>query len=86
MINPDCDNSRSGFGALHVLRSDPTYATALAETDGVAFTLHTRDLNRLIDLDPAIAKEIVYSLSMEVLRMTRVRYVVRLCSHVCLLT
>lgn len=27
------------FGALHVLREEPTYATALTETDGVAFTL-----------------------------------------------
>ncbi len=74
-INPDCENSRAGFGALHVLRSDPTYATALATTDGVAFTLDTRDFNNIIDSDPSIAKEIIYSLSMEVLRMTRVRYV-----------
>lgn len=27
------------FGALHVLREEPTYATALTETDGVAYTL-----------------------------------------------
>lgn len=27
------------FGALHVLRKEPTYATALTETDGVAYTL-----------------------------------------------
>ncbi len=74
-INPHCENSRSGFGALHVLRSDPTYCTALAETDGVAFTLHTKDLNNLIDHDPSVAKEMVYSLSNEVLRMIRVRCV-----------
>ena len=32
-----CD--RGMFGALHVLREEPTYATALTETDGVAYTL-----------------------------------------------
>lgn len=31
--------NRGMFGALHVLREEPTYATALTETDGVAFTL-----------------------------------------------
>lgn len=30
---------RGMFGALHVLREEPTYATALTETDGVAYTL-----------------------------------------------
>lgn len=30
---------RGMFGALHVLRQEPTYATALTETDGVAYTL-----------------------------------------------
>ena len=43
------------FGALHVLREEPTYATALTETDGVAYTL-VRDLLslRAIPLPPTM--------------------------------
>jgi hypothetical protein len=35
------------FGALHVLRAEPTYATALTETDGVAYTLESKELNKV---------------------------------------
>ncbi|CAM9413534.1 unnamed protein product [Scytosiphon promiscuus] len=67
------ENHRGMFGALHVLREEPTYATALTETDGVAFTLDSESLNKLIDADPLIAKEMVYSLSKEVFRMSKLR-------------
>ena len=33
------------FGDLHVLRAEPTYATAVTETDGVAYTLESSVLN-----------------------------------------
>lgn len=42
------DAHRGMFGALHVLRAEPTYATALAETDGVAYTLESSELNKLL--------------------------------------
>jgi hypothetical protein len=64
---------RGGFGALHFLKCEPTYATALAETDGVAYTLESGELNRLLDRDPSLAKEMLYSLSKEVFRMSRLR-------------
>eukprot|EP00904_Undaria_pinnatifida_P001603 jgi/Undpi1/11443/HiC_scaffold_30.g13740.m1 len=67
------ENHRGMFGALHVLRAEPTYATALTETDGVAYTLESVKLNKLIETDPAIAKEMLYSLSKEVFRMSKLR-------------
>jgi hypothetical protein len=41
------DARRGMFGALHVLRAEPTYATALTETDGVAYTLESKELNKV---------------------------------------
>ncbi|CAM9691753.1 unnamed protein product [Ectocarpus fasciculatus] len=67
------ENHRGMFGALHVLREEPTYATALTETDGVAFTLESGKLNKLVEADPSIAKEMLYSLSKEVFRMSKLR-------------
>lgn len=67
------ENHRGMFGALHVLREEPTYATALTETDGVAYTLESAKLNKIIEKDPAIAKEMLYSLSKEVFRMSKLR-------------
>lgn len=61
------------FGALHVLKEEPTYATALTETDGVAYTLESSKLNSLLERDPILAKEIIYSLSKEIFRMSKLR-------------
>jgi len=54
------------FGSLHALRMEPTYASALTETDGVAYTLEAEELNAFLDHDRAVAKEIIFSLSKEV--------------------
>ncbi|CAM9522540.1 unnamed protein product [Discosporangium mesarthrocarpum] len=67
------DHHRGMFGALHVLREEPTYATALTETDGVAYTLESSKLNEMLEKDPQFAKEILYSLSKEVFRMSKLR-------------
>lgn len=67
------DHHRGMFGALHVLRSEPTYATALAETDGVAYTLESTELNKMLDTDPELAKDMLYSLTKEVFRMSKLR-------------
>ncbi|KAG5184158.1 hypothetical protein JKP88DRAFT_269771 [Tribonema minus] len=67
------DARRGMFGALHVLREEPTYATAVTETDGVAYTLDSKVLNKLLDTDPNLGKEMLYSLSKEVFRMSKLR-------------
>ncbi|CAM9244678.1 unnamed protein product [Phaeothamnion confervicola] len=67
------EQHRGMFGALHVLREEPTYATALTETKGVAYTLTSKALNQLLEQDPALSKEILYSLSKEVFRMSKLR-------------
>lgn len=64
---------RGMFGALHVLRQEPTYATALTETDGVAYTLESTKLNKMLEEDSTLSKEILYSLSKEVFRMSKLR-------------
>jgi len=64
---------RGMFGALHVLRAEPTYATALTETDGIAYTLESKVLNEMIDKNPELGKQIVYSLSKEVFHMSKLR-------------
>eukprot|EP00638_Chattonella_subsalsa_P006731 CAMPEP_0117745214 /NCGR_PEP_ID=MMETSP0947-20121206/7220_1 /TAXON_ID=44440 /ORGANISM="Chattonella subsalsa, Strain CCMP2191" /LENGTH=374 /DNA_ID=CAMNT_0005562309 /DNA_START=235 /DNA_END=1359 /DNA_ORIENTATION=+ len=57
---------RGAFGSLHALRMEPTYATALTETDGVAYTLESETLNDFLEKDREVAKEMIFSLSKEV--------------------
>jgi len=67
------DHYSGAFGSLHFLRQDPTYATAYAETDGLAFCIDSEAFNELLDHDPAVAQEVIYSLSQQVKGMMKMR-------------
>ena len=59
--------SSMAFGSLHALRKEPTYASAVCETDGIAFLLESDILNDFLETDKDIAKEIIFSLTKEVI-------------------
>lgn len=66
-------HSSMAFGSLHALRKEPTYASAVCETDGIAFLLESDILNDFLETDKDIAKEIIFSLTKEVFSFRSLR-------------
>lgn len=62
--------SMNTVGALHLLRCEPTYATAQCKSDVVAYCLSSEDLNELLE-SPPLAKEVVFALTREVKRQSQ---------------
>jgi hypothetical protein len=68
----DTQKCGTTVGSLHLIREDPVYATAKANSDRVvAYTLKAEDLRRELDQSPKLSQEVIYSLTREIRNYTK---------------
>lgn len=62
-------DSTSTVGMLHLLSSQPSFATLKASTSGLAFQIHSQDLRQILLTEPDVALGAIQSLCREVIEM-----------------
>jgi len=54
------------FGSFHIIRQDPSFASAKCTTDVTAFIISAKQLNSLLVSKPSLANDMIHSLSKEI--------------------